>query len=151
MSDDANPANSPFSQFSEVAMEGKRMKASRRFHAYRRSSDGGGDGVVFSRWAVFCALAAMTFWAVGGCTGRELRDFQRGTTCSAENVERYATEHKVSYEQALAELRAQDERLWQEEEARQAKRQHKKKAPATEEAPASVGGVQLSGYREGTY
>ena len=98
----------------------------------RRPRAAGGDGFASrARSLILFSCLALAVFAVG-CVSHRLPDFQRGTTCSAENVQRYAAEHKLSYDQALAELRKQDEQLWEEEEARQAKRQRGRATPATE-------------------
>ncbi|HLA84074.1 MAG TPA: hypothetical protein VJL29_04710 [Thermoguttaceae bacterium] len=69
------------------------------------------------RWLPAAALGLLLL--APGCANQRLPAFQRGTACSAENVQRYANTHGMTYEQALTELRRQEQQLWAEEEARQ--------------------------------
>ena len=61
-------------------------------------------------------LAALV--AVSGCANRMLVDLHNGTLCSSTNVEAYAKMHKLTYKQALDELRRQSDKMWDEEEAK---------------------------------
>lgn len=54
-----------------------------------------------------------------GCADRMLVELNNGTFCNAPNVHAYAKRHNMSYEQALAELRAKSDALWAQQEARQ--------------------------------
>ena len=54
-----------------------------------------------------------------GCADRMLVELNRGTFCSAPNVDAYAKRRHLSYEQALAELRAKSDALWEQQEAQQ--------------------------------
>ncbi|MBN1589300.1 MAG: hypothetical protein JW888_07280 [Pirellulales bacterium] len=96
-------------------------------------------------------VAVATFLLVStlGCAGNpRLEQLHKGTSCSAENVQRYAAEHNLTYDQALDEIRRQDQQLWTEEEARQAKLQRHATKPTAAKAPASIGWAQLSEYRQ---
>jgi hypothetical protein len=100
------------------------MKKTRLFAGPSRSAAGrGGLGLLpRSPLLLFFSIAvgAVLFASTSGCAANpRLVEAQKGTSCSAENVQTYAAEHKLTYEQALAELRQQDQKLWDEEEARQ--------------------------------
>jgi len=65
--------------------------------------------------------AGIILLVMAGCAGPQLPAYQRGTSCSAENVQSYAKAHNMTYEQALADLRKQDQQLWEQHEAQQKK------------------------------
>jgi hypothetical protein len=105
------------------AREGKLMKKMRSFRGPVRSS----AAAASLSWRPPAASlllpvvgAALLLASTLGCAGNpRLEQLHKGTSCSAENVQTYAVEHNLTYQQALAELRRQDQQLWTEQEARQ--------------------------------
>ncbi len=104
-------------------MEGNLMGRIRSIHAARPSAArGGGTSSLLwpaLAWLLPVALVTILFTCTPGCANQRLTELYNGTGCSAENVQAYAKEHGLSYEQALGELRKQEQQLWAEEEARQ--------------------------------
>ncbi|MBN2216590.1 MAG: hypothetical protein JW719_04365 [Pirellulales bacterium] len=70
---------------------------------------------VVTTWGIFFLLGGVLV-AAPGCANQRLIDLQRGTSCSAENVQTYAKARNLTYEQALAEMRKEDQQLWDQEE-----------------------------------
>jgi len=105
-----------------LAMEGNLMGRTRSIHAaWPSATTGGGTSslllAAFS-WLIPVALVTILLISTPGCANNQrLIELHNGTSCSAENVQAYAGEHGLSYEQALGELRRQDQQLWAEEEA----------------------------------
>lgn len=86
-------------------------------------------------WVLAAAVALVVM--APGCAGNRLPPYQRGTSCSAERVQAYATAHNMTYEQALAEMRKQDNQLWEKWEAGQAKQPAQQTPAATTPATAA--------------
>ena len=106
------------------AMEGNLMRSTRSIHEAWSSAAGGGGTSSRLRATLLLllpvALATILFVSTLGCANNpRLEELYNGKSCSAENVREYAREHHLSYEQALDELRKEDQQLWQTEEARQ--------------------------------
>jgi hypothetical protein len=118
------------------------MKRARRIgsrivrHADRRGASAGWTRAL-DAW-LLAAMVGLLVAGAPGCASNRLPPFQRGTSCSADRVQKYAAAHSMTYEQALGELRKQDNTLWKEEEARQAKLR-------AEEAPSATDKTKTSG------
>jgi hypothetical protein len=117
------------------AMEGNLMKKKQPTRGQRRSMSGQGGmlSLLVGAPALCASLALILLVSAPGCVNRRLIELQRGRSCSSENVGEYAKAHGMSYEQALAERRKQDQADWEylEERKRNSRDTDREQASAT--------------------
>ena len=92
-----------------------------------------------ARWIFLLLVAGSVAW-LPGCANHRLLDLYRGKSCSSKNVQRYASEHNLTYKEALDEIRNEDARLWEQQEALRAQELKKQKASDSKKTSNDLSG-----------